>query len=323
MLQLNAAQIVDYLPWSDLIHALQQGFQQGCKAPLRHHHTIEVPNEPDATLLLMPAWLPGEFLGVKLVSVFPGNGARQQAAINGSYLLSSARTGELLALLDGTALTARRTAAASALAASYLARTDAQELLMVGAGALAPNLIAAHASVRPLQRVQIWARELSKAQLLAEQVQATHPQLKVSASSDLAHAAATADIISCATLSRTPLIRGEWLKAGAHVDLVGGFTPDMREADDVVIQRAQVFVDTREGATHEAGDIVQPLRAGILQASAIQADLYELCRNQHSGRDSAEAITLFKSVGASLEDLVAAVLAYQRATAVTPTVIPA
>ncbi|HXH01762.1 MAG TPA: ornithine cyclodeaminase family protein [Candidatus Competibacteraceae bacterium] len=311
MLQLDADAVARHLPWPALVEALREGFRAGCEAPLRHHHTVRVPGEPDATLLLMPAWQPGAFLGVKLVSVFPGNGARGLPAIHGSYLLSSARTGELLALLDGAALTARRTAAASALAAGYLARADARHLLIVGTGALAPNLAAAHAGVRPITRISVWGRDPAKAETLAARLRGDG--LPAAAVADLAATAAQADIVSCATLSQQPLIQGAWLKPGAHLDLVGGFTPAMREADDEAVRRASVFVDTRQGAGHEAGDIVQPLASGVLTPASILADLHELCRGQHPGRRRDDEITLFKSVGASLEDLVAAVLAYRSA----------
>lgn len=312
MLQLDETTVRAALPFPALVEALRDGFRQGCEMPVRHHHSVGVPGEADATLLLMPAWTEGGYIGVKVVTVFPGNADRGMPAIHGSYLLSSGKTGELLAILDGGEVTARRTAAASALAADYLARRDASHLLVVGTGRLAPNLVHAHASVRPIRHVTIWGRNPSKAAALAETLCAEG--LEAQAAEDLEKAVPNADIISCATLSTEPLVRGAWLRPGQHVDLVGAFTPRMRETDDEVMRRATVFVDTRAGATKEGGDIVQAMDSGALKADAIAADLYDLCRNAHPGRSDEDALTVFKSVGCALEDLAAAVLAHRKVT---------
>jgi alanine dehydrogenase len=253
---------------------------------------------------VMPAWQVGRYIGIKLVTVFPDNGTRSLPSIMGAYLLLSGKTGAPLAMIDGPALTVKRTAAASALAASYLARSDASRLLMVGTGALAPHLILAHATVRPIREVLIWGRDTSKADRLARVL--NRRGLKVASTTDLEGAVRGADIVSCATLSREPLIRGEWLPEGAHVDLVGGFTPEMREADDEVIARARIFVDTRDGALSEAGDLTQPLAAGLITPDDVAGDLFDLTRGDRAGRRFYHQITLFKSVGTALEDLAAA-----------------
>lgn len=299
------------LDWPPLLQALREMFAAGCEMPQRHHHTVTVPDAPDATLLLMPAWTAGGYLGVKVLNVFPGNSRLGLATIAASYMLMDGRTGTMLALIDGGELTVRRTAAASALAASFLARQDAAHLLMVGTGRLAPNLIAAHASVRPLQRVSVWGRHVEKAKDLVDALDLEGIETQVV--TDLDAAVGEADIVSCATLAEEPLIQGDWLRPGTHLDLVGGFTPTMREADDEAIRRSTVFVDTFDGACAEAGDIVQPLQAGILAHDAIEADLYGLVRGQHAGRESPQEITLFKSVGAALEDLAAAILVHRTA----------
>lgn len=310
MLILDHIQTSRCLPWEALIDALDTMFKGDCVMPVRHHHTVGVPGEADATLLLMPAWKPGQYIGVKLVSVFPDNHLRSLPAIHGSYLLSSGKTGELLAVLDGGELTARRTAAASALAARYLARADASRLLVVGTGRLSVNLIEAHSKVRPVRSVEIWGRDPDKAERAAADARALG--YNVSVVSDLEAAARQADIISCATLSRAPLIRGEWLKPGSHLDLIGAFTKDMRESDDEAVRRARVFVDTRAGAFGEAGDILQPIASGAIQKDHIQAELAQLVRGENGRRGDSE-ITLFKSVGAALEDLAGAILAYETA----------
>lgn len=306
MRQLDARQVADALPYPGLIEALRQGFRDGATVPLRSHHTIPT-GGTDATLLLMPAWAEGGPVGVKIVTVYPDNGARALPAIHGLYLLLDGATGVPTALLDGPTLTARRTAAASALAASYLARADARELLLVGTGVIAEQLAHAHAAVRPLTRISVWGRSGEKAAALAARLAAAG--LPADPVADLQAAASAADIVSCATLSSTPLIVGDWLRGGAHLDLVGGFTPHMREADDSAVRRARLFVDTRDGALKEAGDIVDPLRRGVFSEDRVEADLYDLCRGTHPGRTSDGDVTLFKSVGTAIEDLAAARLA--------------
>jgi alanine dehydrogenase len=312
VLSLDSAVVRDALDLHSLVETLRTTFREGCEAPLRHHHAIAGAGAPSGMMLLMPAWVPGRYLGVKLVNVFPENGQRGLPAVQGIYALFSGQTGEMLATIDGNELTARRTVAASALAASYLARQDASTLLLVGTGRLARLMAQAHASVRPIRNVLVWGRDLAKAEALAAELRADFAQVEVA--TELAQAVSAADIVSCMTLSREPLVRGEWLRPGCHLDLVGGFTPEMREADDEAVRRASVFVDT-SGALAEAGDIVIPLRTGVLARQDIRADLEALTRGTHPGRTRDDEITLFKSVGASLEDLAAAVLCYERVQA--------
>lgn len=300
------------LDFPALIAALKDAFRADFNVPLRHHHAIEREGEM-ATLLLMPAWTsggPASFLGTKIVTVFPGNISRGAPSVSGIYLLLSGETGTPLMAFDGRALTLWRTAAASALAATYLAREDASHLLLVGAGALAPYLVRAHAGVRPIRKVSIWNRTLARAEALAVTLRAE--KFDVSVAQELEGAASKADIVSCATLSNEPLVRGAWLKAGAHLDLVGGFKPTMRETDDEAIKRAQVYVDTRAGALHEAGDIADPILRGILREEDIRGDLFELCRGSATGRALSDEITLFKSVGSAIEDLAAAMLLWKK-----------
>lgn len=300
------------LPFRELVDAIGDMFASGCEMPVRQHYNVEVTGEPNATLLLMPAWQTDSYIGVKVATAFPGNSARGLPAINAGYLLMSARTGEILAMIDGGELTARRTAAASALAARYLARSDASHLLMVGTGRLALNLIQAHAAVRDITAVTVWGRARDRAARVA--AGAASLGFAATAAADLASAVNDADIVSCATLSSEPLVQGKWLRPGTHVDLVGAFKPEMRESDDEAIKVSSVFVDTIAGATKEGGDIVQPLASGILEKSGIRAELADLCRGRHAGRKSDDEITLFKSVGAALEDLAGAILAFEKAS---------
>ncbi len=309
MLILNQEETRRALQWPALIDAIESMFKSGCVMPVRHHHDVEVPGESAATLLMMPAWVPGSYMGVKILSVFPDNSLRSLPAIFGTYLLSSGKTGEMLAAIEGGELTARRTAATSALAAKYLARKDASSMLMVGTGRLSLNLMQAHATIRPLTSFHIWGRNSGAAEKAAKEARQLGFDAK--ACTDLEQAARAADIISCATLSQQPLIKGEWLRPGAHLDLVGAFKPSMRESDDVAVKRATLYVDTFDGALKEGGDIVQPLEAGIITRSDLRAELSDLVSGRYQGRSGDDEITLFKSVGAALEDLAGAILAYE------------
>jgi ornithine cyclodeaminase/alanine dehydrogenase-like protein (mu-crystallin family) len=314
----DGAAVDGALGYPGLVDILQTAFKQGAISPLRHHHPIALDGRPEAMLLLMPAWeasasgaaTAGRYLGVKTVTVFPDNAARGKPAVFGTYLLLSAETGETLAVMDATRLTAWRTGAASALASRYLSRPDASRLLMVGAGALAPHLVAAHASARPIREVVIWNRSAERARTLAATL--TARGLAVSIADDLEAAVRRADIVSVATLSAEPLIRGDWLSPGTHVDCVGAYRPNMRETDDAVVRRARIFVDSRTGAFAEAGDIVQPLQAGVIGKEAILGDLFDLTRGTVSGRQTPKEITFFKSVGAAIEDLAAAIAVYDK-----------
>jgi ornithine cyclodeaminase len=308
---ITAEEIERALTYPALVEALREGFRADITTPVRHHHTIPGKGQ-GGTLLLMPAWSGGaeSFIGCKVVTVFPDNAKSNEPSVYGQYLLMSGKTGELVAIMEGRTLTARRTAAASALAASFLARKDASHLLMIGAGALAAQLIRAHASVRPITRVSLWNRTRRRAIALAFGLSVEGIEVEII--DDLESALGEADIVSCATLSAEPLVRGAKLRKGTHVDLVGGYTPKMREADDDAIKRAKIFVDTRAGAFKEAGDIVDPIKRGLITKDDVNADLFDLCRGTAKGRRTKSEITLFKSVGSAIEDLAAATLVYSK-----------
>lgn len=308
---LSAADVEGALDWDGLVERLRRAFRRGAEVPVRHHHEIANPGGPEGTLLLMPAWQAGQHIGIKVVTIFPDNDARDLPSVMGAYLLLDAKTGAPIALIDGPTLTVKRTAAASALASSYLSRPDCERFLMIGTGSLAPYLIMAHASVRPICNVLIWGRSPDRAARLAKRLD--RPDFRVAATDDLEAAVRGAHVISCATLSKDPLVRGEWLQPGQHLDLVGAFRPDMRESDDAAIRRARIFVDTRDGALAEAGDIVQAIESGVLDPDDVAGDLFDLTRGERAGRRFYDQITLFKSVGTALEDLAAAELAAERA----------
>lgn len=297
--------------FKELIKALQGGFSNtDIVVPMRHHHDFPNPEEDkDSTLLLMPAFNPGKDLGVKIVTVSPNNGKYDMPAIQGTYIYLDAHKGNIKAILDAKSLTAKRTAATSALASSYLSRPDSSSMLMIGTGALSINLIKAHASVRPIKQVYIWGRDKKKAQDIVDALK-DFP-FTCSVIEQIEDKISEVDIISSATLSPTPLVFGKYLRAGQHIDLVGAYKKDTREADDEAIVKSSVFLDTYQGGLKESGDILIPLTNGIITKESIKADLFELCSNVKNGRTSDAEITFFKSVGHALEDLVAASYFYQ------------
>jgi ornithine cyclodeaminase/alanine dehydrogenase-like protein (mu-crystallin family) len=302
------------LPLPALIEALRRQFVAGCEVPLRHTHHLETADGlPAGTVLIMPAWRPGGRLGIKTVNVFPGNAARGLPGLHATYTLFDACTGQPLAMLDGDEITTRRTVAASALAASCLARTDVRRLLVVGAGRLARWVPAALQAVRPtLQQVQVWNHRPATAQRLAA-CWRHEDGLDAEVVTDLESAVRGADLVSCVTLSTAALIRGHWLAEGVHLDLVGSFTPTMREADGDCFRRARVWVDTPE-AVAKSGDLLQAIAEGAWVAADIQGTLADLCLAHRPGRRDAREITLFKSVGTALEDLAAAELVFDGGT---------
>jgi ornithine cyclodeaminase/alanine dehydrogenase-like protein (mu-crystallin family) len=308
----DAAQIDAVLTMPLLIDALAEAFQSDIAVPLRHHHAI-ARRDHEATLLLMPAWtgsgLKQSYLGTKLVTVFPENGTYGLPSIYGAYILMDGATGAPLCCLDGARLTVWRTAAASALAARSLAPQNASHLLMVGAGALAPFLIQAHCAVRSYKTISIWNHRPERAKLVCEYLQ--KEGFAVSVVTDLEQAVRLSDVISCATLSHDPLIKGEWLHEGQHIDAVGAYRPDMRETDDRLVQRARIFCDTRAGAMKEGGDLSQPLAASMISESQIEADLFDLERSDYQVRRKPTDITFFKSVGTAIEDLAAAITVWK------------
>jgi ornithine cyclodeaminase len=312
MLHLDQAELDRILSFPELVDSLRHAFAGDWTTPLRHHHGMpgfdNTGAEIENALLLMPAWTgPGSdnYIGVKLVAVYPSNGQVGLPSIHGLYYLIDGNTGQPLTTMDGARMTVWRTAAASALASTYLSRPESSTLTMIGAGALSPFMIRAHMAVRPIQEVFLWNHNIRKAHELAEQLRSEG--LPVTSHPDLVSAVGKSDIVSAATLTTTPLIFGKWLKPGTHVDTVGAFTPTMRETDDDLVRLASVFCDTRTGALKEGGDLAIPISQGVISASDILADLHDLTRGTHAGRTSAQEITYFKSVGTALEDLAGAI----------------
>lgn len=313
---LDAAAVRTRTPMPALVQAIGRAFAAagaaGAEVPQRHSHALP----GDVSLLLMPAWRagrpagpagPGGRLGIKTVTVCPGNAARGLPGVQGLYSLFDAATGVPLAVMEGSELTARRTAATSALAASWLARADARHLLVVGAGRVAALLPEAMRVVRPtLAQITVWARRGEAAEALAAQWR--EQGLNATATAELAGAARRADIVSCATMVREPLVQGAWLAPGSHLDLIGSFAPAMREADVAAFAGASVFIDTPESLA-KAGELLAAIDAGCLRAADVVGTLADLAQGRCRMRASRDERTVFKSVGNAIEDLAAAELA--------------
>jgi alanine dehydrogenase len=288
-----------------LIDCLERAFRDGATVPPRA--VLDIPGgSGDGQFLVMPAFAPDGSAAVKLVTYLPGNAGRGLPTVQAAIVAFS-EGGTPVAVLDGTTVTRLRTAAASALASKYLSRADSSRLTLAGTGALAPWMAAAHAVVRPIERIDVWGRRAERVAATVEAVrELVKSRVEVRAAPSLDGSVRAADIVTCATSSPTPLVEGRWLKPGSHVDLVGSFTPSTREADDEAVRRARIFVDTFEGALAEAGDLLDPIARGVIGRERVEAELADLVRGRVAGRQTVEEITLFKSVGTALEDLAAA-----------------
>ncbi|MEJ2804141.1 ornithine cyclodeaminase [Comamonas sp. BIGb0124] len=309
MLDINAQAARAAMPFDHLIPALRNLFAIGCEVPLRHNHTIQKEGQDHGTVLLMPAWSEHlGYFGIKTVSIFPKNSAQGLPGLFSTYMLHSMETGEPLALIDGNEITSRRTAAASALAADHLCRKDASRMLLIGAGRVASLVPYAYRSVRNIESVSVWDINEAASSRLVETLRRDGFDARVVDTLD--HAAFGVDIVSAATLSTEPLVLRKYLRPGTHVDLIGSFTPTMRESDDGCFDGTSVYVDTDE-APMKSGDLLSPIQKGVLRREQIRADLTSLCRAENPGRISEEEITVFKAVGTALEDLAAAAMCYR------------
>jgi ornithine cyclodeaminase len=300
MRYIAAAELDARLEFPPLVDALRELFRRGVDHARSIHLNQPLADGRQNDWLLLPAWQFGRHMGIKLVSVFPGNESKGLASIQGLYVLFDGQSGLPVAAIDGAAITLWKTAANSALAATYLARADARTLLMIGAGALAPYLARAHCAVRPIDRVMIWNRTPANAGRMAAGL--GRHGLAAEVAGDLAAAVGQADVVSCATMATAPVVNGAWLRPGVHLDLVGGYRPDMREADDEAVRRARIFIDAWFTAGAHCGDICTPLAAGLIAKDAV-TDTFQLARGERPGRRGDDEITLFKSGGGGHEDL--------------------
>ncbi len=300
--------VAQALPYPALIDALAAGLQLPIASPLRSHYE---PNGDASTVLIMPAWRPQHMMGVKMVSIWPGNAALGQSAVSGVYVLISCADGKPLAVLDGTELTLRRTAAAAALAARMLARKSSQTLAILGTGSLSAPLALAHASVMDFKTILVWGRDANKARAVVHSL--ALQGIRAQASDDLQATLAQADVVAAASTATAPFIRSDWVRPGTHLGLIGAFTPTMAEAEPALMPRAQLFADSREAVLQKGGEVLQAIQQGLIAPSAIQAELAELAAQQQDWRSSDAAITVFKSVGFASLDLIAAEMVFQAA----------
>jgi len=304
----DADQVAEALPWDALISAIEETLvAPGAHAPERTVHSIDVPGSSSASLLMKPGWIVGDVIAVKAVTFFPDNGQLGMPTVNAGVLLFSGTDGQLLGACDGNELTTRRTAAASAVAAKRLVRSSASRLLVVGTGALSPMAAQAHYAVHGYESVEIWGRTPAKAAAVVQGLR--QETIPATVCEDLDAGVVAADTICCVTGATEPLVRGELVQPGTHIDLIGSFTPEMRETDDEVVRRASVWVDTRSDGVL-AGDLAQPLASGVLAVEDIVGELHELIAGSCAVRETDEQITLFKSAGIALEDVAAAKLIF-------------
>ena len=312
MLVLNAEQIRKFAPTPLLVEALRKTFRAGSVVTERTPTSMPG-GEGDRLFVSMLAMYLDGGAAIKLLTILPDNPPKGLLTIQGAIVLFS-RTGEPVAILDGTVVTHLRTGAASALASEYLSRRDSAHLVIMGTGALAPTMAASHCAVRPIKRISVWGRRPGQAAVTAATIkERVGNDIEVSVSASIEETVATADIVSCSTSSPTPILAGKWLKPGAHVDLVGSFQPTKRESDDDVVLRSRIFVDTFKGALHEGGDVVEPLSRGIIARERIEGQLEDLTAGRVHGRANDLEITMFKSVGTAIEDLATARLVVEAA----------
>lgn len=311
MLWLDAEAVLHFSEFRRLVPTIQEMNRRGTDRVERMLLSQALPGGVQNDWLMLPAWQYGTCFGIKLASVFPGNAARNLASVQGAYLLFDGETGETLCGMDGAMLTLRKTAANSAAAADWLARKDAETLCMVGAGALAPHLIEAHCAVRPIRRVLWWNRSRPTVERAIAALAPRLPKVALAAAPDLHDAISLADIVSAATMATEPLIKGAWLRSGAHLDLVGSYRPDMREADDDCIKlSARQYVDARFTTLEVAGDLTQPIASGALDPASV-IDMAQVARGEKPKRISEDEITWFKSGGGGHEDLATAWAVYK------------
>ena len=290
------------LPYPLLVEALAQGLQQFAQTPARSFFS---PNQDASCVMIMPAWRPHQMMGVKLVSVWPENNAKGESAVSAVYVVISCLDGRPLAVLDGTELTLRRTAAAAALAAKRLARENSETLAVLGTGSLSVPLVQAHTDTMRLKNVLVWGRQFHKTQRVVKQLKKLG--IEVRAMGDLEETLALSDVVAVATTATEPFLKADWVKPGTHISLVGAFTPQMAEAEPVLMARSQLFADCRASVLEKGGEVFQAIKQGLVLDSDIIADLAELtAQSDRNWRHDGQAITVFKSVGFALLDLIAA-----------------
>lgn len=309
MLHFDNHNIESLFSYKEFIPILRDSFTKKISSPPRPHYPIKNDDGDPNMLLLMPAWQVGNFIGIKIITVFKENALRGLNTINGTYLLLNGETGIPISTFDAATITSKRTAATSALAASYLGRSDSKTYTVLGTGQLCKELVLAYSSHFKLEHINIWGRNPAKAATRVDQLKTF--RINATVAKDRTEILSESDIISAATYSKTPIVHGKYIKAGTHIDLIGSYLPDYREGDDDLISKSSLFIDTK-AALKESGDLIMPINQGIIKPSDIQGTLIELCKGEDPGRLDKSEITFFKSVGYALEDLAIAIYLYQK-----------
>ena len=300
----TADQVHQTLAYPGFIDTLASTFGGNFTMPPRQLMPLAPGGPGHDVFAMLPAWN-DDVIALKAFTYFPENQA-PDLTVYAQILLFGRKNGAPLALVDGTSVTYRRTAGVSALASRFLSRTDSEEMLLINTGRLAPFLIDAHASIRPLKRIRIWGRNAAKANQLAQKLGQDRPGLEITAIDRIESGCATADLIVCATNSPEPLVHGAWVRPGTHTDFIGNHNPEHRECDSALIAKAKVWLDSKTNCFREAGEILIPIAEGKITADHILGDLAMLCRGEAPTRSSDQEITLFKSVGSALGDLAGA-----------------
>lgn len=296
-------EVARLLPYGPLIQALATGLLEPIESPPRSFFN---PNHDASSVLIMPAWRPNRLMGTKIVSIWPENNAKGRPAVSAVYVVTSCEDGTTLAVIDGTELTLRRTAATAALGARLLARPLSKKLAVLGTGALSVPMAMAHHSVFDLSETIIWGRHVDKAQAKVDQL--AKVGIAARASTDLQSTLASADIVVAVTTATEPFIRSDWVKPGTHLGLIGAFTASMAEAEPQLLPKVRLFADSREAVLQKGGEVLQALRAGLIAETDVRGELAELLisATQTVGRNSEQDVTVFKSVGFAALDLIAA-----------------
>ncbi|MGS0683232.1 ornithine cyclodeaminase family protein [Shewanella sp. 125m-7] len=313
MLVINAESVHQSLNFPDLINALDETFSRPAGMPQRQVFCLDESAGHSDAFAVLPSWN-DKAIAVKAFTYFPGNPQKDPklASLYSKILVFSRETGEPQALVDGTSVTFWRTAAISALGSRYLSRENSSKLLVCGTGNLASFMALAHASVRPITQITIWGRSEEKARKTIELIRNKRPDIEVMLCTDLEQSVREADIISCATGSPTPLFDGDWVQAGTHTDFVGNHNHDRREFDTQLIVKSSVFVDSKINVFAEAGELLLPIEEGVFTLDDVKGELGQLCTAQIKGRTSTDEITIFKTVGTALADLVGAQLVFSK-----------
>ena len=306
---ITAEEVNRALEYPGLIDALQDAYSKPFSMPPRQVFPLDDAEDNHDAFAVLPSWN-DDVIGVKAFTYFPDPKPGDKSLYS-QILLFDRENGSPLALVDGTSVTFWRTAGISGLATRLLAREDAATMLLLGTGNLASYIIRANASVRKLKRVTIWGRTQSKASALAEAMQKELPNIEVSTSTDLQGSCEQADIIVSATGSHEPLVLGDWVQPGTHVDFIGNHHATKRECDTSLVTKSRVYADSRVNAFKEAGEILVPISEGRLTEEDVVGELTEMCAGAVPLRQSSEEITFFKSIGMALSDLVGASCVYR------------